>query len=235
MGPMRAPTPRDFLRVLALVYLVAFVSFGMQSLGLIGSHGILPVGEYLAAARRAGAVWQVPTLLWLNSSDAALAAVWILGVICSLIALFLPWRRAALAACLVLWLSVCAVGQDFLSFQWDTLLLEAGFLALFADDSPLRVWLFRWLIFRLMFSSGAIKLLSRDPTWSGLTALSYHYETQPLPTPAAWYMYQLPMAFQKASTLVVLIAELAVPFLFLCRGPSGERERGSPSGCRSSS
>jgi lipase maturation factor 1 len=219
MGPMRAPKPSDFLRILGLVYLVAFVSFGMQAAGLIGSRGILPIREYLDAAGQVGAGWEVPTVLWLRSSDAALAAVWILGVICSLAAVFLPWQRSALAGCLVLWLSLCSVGQDFLSFQWDILLLEAGFLALFADDSPIRVWLFRWLIFRLMFSSGIIKLVSQDPTWRGLTALSYHYETQPLPTPAAWYMSQLPMAFQKASTLFVLIAELAVPFLFFLPRP----------------
>jgi hypothetical protein len=158
-------------------------------------------------------------VLWLSAGDTALAAVWILGALCALAAVFLPWQRAALAGCLVLWLSLCAVGQDFLSFQWDLLLLEAGFLAIFADDSPIRVWLFRWLIFRLMFSSGAMKLLSGDPTWRGLTALTYHYETQPLPTPPAWYMHQLPLAFQKASTLFVLIAELAVPLLFFLPRP----------------
>ncbi|MGO9263084.1 MAG: lipase maturation factor family protein [Bryobacteraceae bacterium] len=217
--PARPPTPQDFLRILGLIYLVAFLSFGHQAPGLIGSHGILPVREYLDAAREAGAFLQVPTVLWLSAGDNALAAVWILGALCALAAVFLPWQRAALAGCLVLWLSLCAVGQDFLSFQWDLLLLEAGFLAIFADDSPIRVWLFRWLIFRLMFSSGAMKLLGGDPTWRGLTALTYHYETQPLPTPPAWYMHQLPLAFQKASTLFVLIAELAVPLLFLAPRP----------------
>ncbi len=211
---MRAPTPSDFLRILGLIYFVAFVSFGTQAAGLIGSHGILPVGEYLQAAGHSGAGWEVPTLLWLRSTDAAVAAVWILGAVCALAAVFLPWQRTALAGCLILWLSICSAGQDFLSFQWDMLLIETGFLALFADDSPIRVWLFRWLIFRLMFSSGVIKLLSHDTTWSGLTALTYHYETQPLPTPPAWYIQQLPVAFQKASTLLVLVAELAVPFLF---------------------
>jgi hypothetical protein len=216
---LRPPTPQDFLRILGLVYLVAFLSFGTQAAGLIGSHGILPIHEFLDAARQAGATWEVPTVLWIRSGDTALAAVWILGALCSLAAIFLPWQRTALAGCLVLWLSLCAVGQDFLSFQWDTFLLETGFLALFADASPIRVWLFRWLMFRLMFSSGAIKLLSHDSTWWGLTALTYHYETQPLPTPAAWCMQQLPVAFQKASTLFVLIAELAVPFLLFLPRP----------------
>jgi lipase maturation factor 1 len=208
---------RDFLRVLGCVYAIAFVSFGVQAMGLIGSRGILPAGEYLRAAREAAgaaAYWDVPSLLWLNASDPALHAAWILGALCAFAAVAGWWQRTALAACLVLWLSICAVGQDFLSFQWDVLLLEAGFLAVFADDSPIRVWLFRWLLFRLIFFSGVVKLLSGDAAWRNLTALRYHYETQPLPTPLAWYMHQLPMGFQKASTGLVLFAELAVPFLF---------------------
>ncbi len=216
----RLPKPvtiRNFLRVLGCIYGVAFVSFGVQAMGLIGSRGILPAVEYLRTVREgagAAAYWEVPSLLWLNASDTAIHAAWILGTLCALAAVA-GWRqRTALAGCLVLWLSICAVGQDFLSFQWDVLLLEAGFLAVFADDSPIRVWLFRWLLFRLMFFSGAVKLLSGDPAWRNLTALRFHYETQPLPTPLAWYMHQLPMGFQKASTLVVFFAEIAAPFLF---------------------
>jgi hypothetical protein len=206
-----------FLSLLGLVYFIAFTSFGIQAIGLIGSHGILPVGDFFRAVREATGRadwWDVPSLLWLNSSDAAVRALWILGALAALVAVVGRWQRTALAICLVLWVSVCAAGQDFLSFQWDILLLEAGFLAVFADRSPVRVWLFRWLIFRLMFFSGAVKLLSHDPTWRDLTALSFHYETQPLPTPAAWYLDQLPMAFQKASTLFVFLVELVVPFLF---------------------
>ena len=133
------------------------------------------------------------------------------------------WQKAALAVCFVLWLSLCSAGQDFFSFQWDVLLLEAGFLALFADARPVRVWLYRWLLFRLMFFSGAVKLLSHDPSWANLTALGFHYETQPLPTPLAWLVYQLPAAAQKVCTAVVLAVELAVPFLFL--GPWRQARR----------
>jgi len=208
---------RTFWRVLGFIYFIAFTSFGVQASGLVGSHGILPYAAFLAQVRQAmgrGAYWEVPSVLWLNWSDAALAAVWIVGALCALVAIFGPFQRVALAACLVLWLSLCSVGQDFLSYQWDTLLLEAGFLAIFADSSPVRIWLFRWLIFRLMFFSGVGKILSGDPTWRGLTALSYHYQSQPLPTPLAWLMDQLPLWFQKASTAFTLIAEIPVPFLF---------------------
>ena len=209
---------RTFLRVLGFIYFIAFTSFGVQASGLIGSHGILPYAPYLSGMRQAlgrAAFWDVPTVFWLNSSDVALAAVWIAGAMCALAVALGHAQRVLLTACLVLWLSLCAVGQDFLSFQWDVLLLEAGFLAIFADDSPVRIWLFRWLIFRLMMFSGLGKLLSGDPTWRGLTALSYHYQTQPLPTPLAWYIHQLPFSFQKLSTAFTLAAEILVPLLFL--------------------
>jgi lipase maturation factor 1 len=217
-GLARFATVRNFLRVLGAIYGIAFLSFGAQAAGLIGSHGILPVADFLQAVRDSlgpRAAQEVPTVLWASASDAALAAVWILGLAAALAAVFSPWPRVALAVCLVLWLSLCAAGQDFLSFQWDVLLLEAGFLALFADARPVRVWLFRWLLFRLMFFSGMVKLLSHDASWSNLTALQYHYWTQPLPTPAAWWMEQLPPWFQKLSTALVLACELPAPFLFL--------------------
>jgi lipase maturation factor 1 len=208
---------RAFLRVLGFIYFIAFTSFGVQASGLIGARGILPYGEYLMAMRPSlgrAAYWEIPTVLWLNHSDAALAAVWIAGSLCALAAVLGYRQRTALALALVLWLSLCAVGQDFLSYQWDVLLLEAGFLAIFLDDSPVRIWLFRWLIFRLMIFSGLGKLLSGDPNWRNLTALTYHYHTQPLPTPLAWLMDKLPLAAQKASTVFVFVAEIGAPLLF---------------------
>jgi hypothetical protein len=200
---------------LGFIYFVAFTSFGVQIPGLIGSHGIEPASEFLDAFR-GGRIpfWDLPTMFWWSANDSVLRAGWIAGALLSLAAIFTPWRRAALAGCLVLWISFCVVGQDFLSFQWDSLLCETGFLAIFADDSRERIWLFRWLFFRLMFLSGAVKLLSGDPSWRNLTAMHFHYETQPLPTPLAWYMYQLPMPFQRLSTAFVFFAELIVPLFF---------------------
>ena len=218
-------------RLIAFVYFIAFTSWGVQAAGLIGSHGILPAAQFFQAAREqygSSAYSLAPSLFWLNSGDAALTAGWIAGAIFALAAMFAPWKwamRMALALCLVLWLSLSSAGQDFLSFQWDILLSEAGFLALFADDTPVRIWLFRWLAFRLMFYSGVVKLASGDPNWRNLTALHYHYETQPLPTPLAWYMAQLPMWFQKLSTAFTFVAELAAPFLFF--GPRKVRYVGA--------
>jgi hypothetical protein len=120
----------------------------------------------------------------------------------------------ALVLLFPLYLSLVSAGQVFMAFQWDILLLEVGFLAIFLSfPGPVMVFLFRALLFRLMFLSGAVKLLSGDPTWRGLTALNFHYETQPLPTWTSWYMHQLPEWFQKTSVAANLFIELAVPFL----------------------
>lgn len=207
-----------FLRTLGLIYLFAFVSFGLQITGLIGSHGILPVADFLQAVReRLGlsGYWRVPTLFWLNASDLFLQLVPAAGAILALLLILGLSHRLILALLFIMYLSLVSAGQDFMAFQWDILLLETGFLAILASPaSPVTVWLFRWLLFRLMFLSGAVKLLSGDPTWRHLTALQYHFETQPLPTVLGWMMHQLPAWFHRLSVVVVFIIELAVPFLF---------------------
>jgi predicted DCC family thiol-disulfide oxidoreductase YuxK len=217
-----------FLRLLAAIYLIAFSSVAVQITGLIGSRGILPLGGYLAAVSRALGVrryWAMPSIFWLAHGNWFLKAVCITGAAMAawllLGILKAAWERALLACLYILYLSLCTAGQDFLSFQWDSLLLEAGFLAIFLGNSKFVVILFRWLLFRLMFLSGVVKLTSHDPVWRDWTALAFHYMTQPLPTPLAWYMYQLPLWFQRFSTASVLSIELAIPFLFFA--PRGWR------------
>ena len=216
-----AQTEWLFLRMLAIIYLIAFGSLAVQIKGLIGARGILPLGGYLAAVSKAlGArgYWSIPTIFWLAHGDWFLRAVCLAGVAISIA--LLPgivkgaWERLLLITLYVLFLSLCTAGQDFLSFQWDSLLLETGFLAIFLGDSKFVVLLFRWLLFRLMFLSGAVKLTSHDPVWRDWTALAYHYMTQPLPNPMAWFMYQLPLSVQRFSTAVTLFIELVIPFLF---------------------
>ncbi len=205
-----------FLRLLGLIYLLAFFSLATQLRGLIGAAGITPAWFYLQAARQAlglSAYARVPTVFWFGSSDAALTGVCYAGILLSLMLLGgLSWRPV-LAALYLLYLSFSSVGQEFLSFQWDALLVETGFLALFLGRSRLPVLMFRWLLFRLMFLSGAVKLLSHDPSWRSLTALNFHYFTQPLPTPVAWYLQQAPPWFQTISTLFVFVVELGLPVL----------------------
>ena len=207
-----------FLRLLGLIYLIAFLSFGVQASGLIGSHGILPASDFLRAAREhlgTARFWSVPTFLWLNTSDAMIRTIWVAGVICSLVLCTGINSRLVRVALFFLYLSLVSTGQVFMSYQWDALLLEAGFLTIFLGSSKLIVKLFRWLLFRLVFLSGAVKLLSHDPTWHNFTALPVHYETQPLPTPVAWYFYQFPPTLQRVSVGFVFFVELLIPFLIL--------------------
>ena len=246
MGEASSPRPEPsewvrevFLRLLAAVYLIAFISFWVQAEGLVGVHGILPIQDLLALAReRLGPsrYWVFPTVFWLGDGDAALHVVCAAGTAFALLAALGRARPLVMLALWGLYLSLTVAGQDFLSFQWDVLLLEAGLLAVFlAPRGVLRrrpglpplliVWMYRWLLFRLMFGSGLVKLTSGDPTWRGLTALQYHYETQPLPTPLAWYMHQLPAGIQKACTAFTLFIEIIVPFLFL--GPKRARLAGA--------
>jgi hypothetical protein len=220
-----------FLRLLGLIYLIAFASLAVQLPGLVGPHGLLPAGQYLEWAHTiygARAYRLLPTLAWLGAGDTALhllawggvgLAVLLIAGIAPMLVLALLW------AC---YLSLVVVGQDFLSFQWDALLLETGLLAILyaparwlpsltRERSPslFAHWLLLWLLFRLMFLSGATKLLSGDPTWRNLTALDYHFETQPLPPWTAWYAHHLPESLHRAATLGMFVVELGVPWLVL--------------------
>ena len=206
-----------FLRGLGLVYLAAFASVAVQITGLVGSAGILPLQSWLNTVRdqTGGAAWfELPTLFWLDAGDAALVAGAVAGMVLALLVVIGRMVRSALAGAFVLYLSYFHAGQDFMMFQWDLLLLEAGFLAMFLPGgSRIVIWLFRWLAFRFMFMAGAVKLLSGDPTWRDLTALQYHFETQPLPTPLAWYAAQLPHWLLAGGTAATLAIEVGVVFL----------------------
>lgn len=230
-----------FLRSLGVVYLVAFVSLWCQVDGLIGSGGIAPAAEYLdrvgqtlAASERGNeAFWLLPTICWINADDVMLHAMCAVGVVLSVLLII---GFAPICVLMLLWidyLSLVLVGQDFFSFQWDILLLETGFMAMFVAPahmwprlsgarlpSPAGLLLLRFLLFKLMFLSGITKLLSGDMTWWRLTALEVHYFTQPLPTSLAWHAHHLPAWIGGFSVAVMYIIEIIVPFfIFGSRGP----------------
>lgn len=224
-----------FLRVLGIIYLIAFISLWVQVKGLMGGGGILPAREYLDALRPHYGPERysiIPTVFWFGASDVALQLACGLG---ALAAVLLVLGIAPLPCLVVLWvlyLSLTSVGRDFLSFQWDVLLLEVGFLAIFlaplgflpglAQETavpPLILLLFWWLLFRFMFESGIVKLLSGDSSWKDLSALDYHYFTQPLPVWTSWYMHHLPAWFQRLSTLFMYAVELLLPFLLFTVRP----------------
>jgi len=206
-----------FLRLFGAIYLFAFASLGVQILGLIGAGGILPVDEYLTAARQGWGVvayWRLPTVFWLATSNSVLIFTTIVGGALAALILLDRWVRLSLVGSFLLYLSLVYAGQIFTNFQWDLLLLESGFLAIFLTlHSRVVVWLYRWLLFRFLFLAGAAKLLSGDPTWRKLTALDYHFWTQPLPTPVAWYAARLPHRVLAGATAATLVIELGVAFL----------------------
>ena len=202
--PSYVISARIFARALAVIYAFAFASFGMQVRGLIGSDGILPAGDFLAAVRaNYGRVfWRVPTVFWWAHSDFALLSIAWGGFAIALVLTIArrPEGGYAKVAFALLWfyyLSLVMAGQIFMSYQWDLLLLEAGFLTMFLRPALPRIWLFQWLTFRLMFESGLVKIESHDPTWRNLTALAVHYQTQPLPTPLACICFNCRSGFRK--------------------------------------
>lgn len=220
-----------FLRLMGVIYFFAFLSLAYQAQGLWGSSGILPAADYLDVARKfydGAHLWKHPTVFWLNASDSFIQATTYVGMACGLVLMlgWLPWLM-----CLLLWvlyLSFIYIGQDFLSFQWDILLVEVGFLCIVLcpwrltigrEKRPvprLILLLLHVVLFKVMLQSGLVKLLSKDAAWLDLTALTYHYWTQPLPNPMSWFVHQLPLALQKFSCLMMFIIEVFVPcWIFL--------------------
>jgi Lipase maturation factor len=192
----------------------------VQAQGLIGSHGILPLNELVAdLAGRLGPqrFFLMPMLFWINDSDVATQTVCWAGAALSLMLVVGLWSRLSLALLYALYLSLFYAGGAFMTFQRDTFLLETGFVALLMSFVPTTgIWLSRWLLFRFLFMSGAVKLLSGDPNWWNLSALSYHFLTQPLPTPLAWYAAHLPPGLLKFATGGTFFIELGLPFLIFC-------------------
>jgi lipase maturation factor 1 len=218
-----------FLRLLAVVFLIAFVSYWVQLDGLIGSKGILPAADLMKSVRGLGAsgLWRAPTLCWLSASDAFLHSLAGAGTFLSLLLFAGMADGPVLLLLWAIYLSLVVAGQVFFSFQWDILLLETALTStLLAAWTPKPLlpsskervplgglWLVRALLFKLMFLSGITKLICLDPTWWSLTALDYHYVTQPLPVWTSYYAHHLPHGFQRASVAVMFVIELGVPFL----------------------
>jgi hypothetical protein len=210
-------------RGLGLVYLLAFVNALHQFPALLGEHGLLPATRFLRVVRFPDA----PSLFHLGYSDRLLRTFAGIGIVLSL-AIMLGAPQAGplwvpMVVWLVLWilyLSIVNVGQRFYSFGWESLLLEAGFLAVFlgnARTAPpwLVILLFRWLALRVELGAGLIKLRG-DSCWRDLTCMEYHHETQPMPNPLSWYFHRLPRGLHRIEVLGNYLAQLVAPLaLFL--------------------
>lgn len=222
-------TRRLFLTLLGSVYLCAFLSFWSQLDGLVGSNGISPASELLEQVRERHPLDYIrllPSLCWLSSSDAFLHGLCAMGTLLSVLLITGIASLPATAGLWALYLSLVKIGPDFMSYQWDALLLETGFLAILlsppsllpgptreAAPSPTVLLLLRLVLFKLMFFSGVVKLSSGDPSWWELSAMSFHYQTQPLPTWTSWWMHHLPGWFHQAEVVATFAIELAVPWL----------------------
>lgn len=223
-----------FLRTLAVIYFSAFYSLLFQIKGLIGSQGILPAREYLAAvahAYPATKLWFAPTLFWISTSSPALMIVTWIGLLASVIAFLNLWPRLSFFVCFLCFLSFVSAAGEFSNYQSDGMLLEAGFIALFfvprglmpglglsTPPSRASLFLLQWEWFRIYFESGMVKLLSGDRQWRTLTAMDEYYQNGPLPTWVGWYVEHLPHWFHAASVVGTLALELVLVWmLFLPR------------------
>lgn len=186
-------------RGIGLVFLIAFFSFTTQALGLIGSQGISPLINFKASLSDQlgwSRFWYAPMVFWFNSSDFFIQLVGCIGMLFAVMLSFNILPRMSLLILYVLYLSYIYAGQVFMSFQWDLLLVEIAPLAIILLSLPsLGIWLMRWLLFRFMFAAGLVKIMSGDHSWLDLTALNFHFFTQPLPSPLAWYADQLQDSF----------------------------------------
>jgi Lipase maturation factor len=215
-----------FERALAAVYLVAFIAAANQFVPLLGERGLLPVPRFV----RLVPFWAVPSLFFFAPRDVAFRTAAWLGVGLSALALSgypqqwgTAWSATVWAALWILYLSFVNVGQTFYGFGWESLLLETGFLAIFAGGSEttpnvLVIWMWRWVLFRDMFGAGLIKLRG-DPCWRDLTCLHYYFETQPIPNPLSWHFHHFPSIVKRAGVAFNHVAELAVPFLYFAPQP----------------
>lgn len=213
-------------RLLGFIYFWAIGAFLFQILGLLGQNGILPIKHYLDHFRThypKKRFFYIPSLFWVNSSDKALMGLTIAGTLFSVLLMLGFYPSLFLALLFLIYVSIVSVGQEFLSFGWESFLLEITFYAFFVSLTPvpnLMMWIcLNVLLFRFHIQAGACKLQSYDRSWRDLTALWFHYQSQPLPNTWAWYVYKWPLGFHRASTFFMFFVELAVPFgLFLTEG-----------------
>ena len=217
------------LRAIGLVSLCAFVSLHVQIAGLFGAHGIDPMALRLErlASQLESPMMQAPTLFgWFGGSDLAMSLTCIVGELASVAMIFAALGPIAPLIAYAAYLSFVSLGAPFLPLQWDTLLTESLIVAAIASPWTMRPVAFTkphpphpialfalWLLVgRLMFAAGYVKLASGDDVWRDLTALDYHFETQPLPTRAGYLLHFGPAFLRRAGVVMTFVVELVLPF-----------------------
>lgn len=230
--PAPAWTWGVFTRLLGVVYAIAFASLRGQVVALAGRDGVSPVAQALRAiaadfSSPARFVY-FPTLLWFGAGDRALRAIPTLGVAAGLwVMLGAPCTPLALALCWALYLSL-DVAVDF-ERPWDTLLLEAGLLAVClpplhalptlaaTSAAPAAIgWAYRWLLFRVMVGFGKQKFARSSRR--DLDYLQNFFVNQPMPTPLGYLAHRLPRWMLRAGLAVTFVVEIVLPALVFFTG-----------------
>jgi hypothetical protein len=233
-------TYRHFYQSIGIIYLIAFLSLYSQFRGLVGYNGILPISNVFEKYHQSLDNQDVDVYFYeflKHGNLLVLAPVFGLTVDCTCeVLLWFGMISSCFLSCgyinfvfyLISWLSYVSLvhaGQTFLSFQWDILLCETGFLCVLStfffriEQSSIPMWNFRFLAWKLMLLSGVVKLQSRCPTWENLTALEYHFATQCIPTPLAWYAHQLPSFVLRIAVALTLLIEIPLTFLLVVPFP----------------
>lgn len=223
------------LRAFGVVATFATASLWAQLSGLFGSQGIAPIAETMESLHSGNvSFWSTPTLLWLGHSDFALhglAALCVVASVCMAAGLAPRWASALLFVC---WLSLVQVAAPFLNFQWDILLVETSLLMAMLAPAGLRPfhastfseprWPIRFalavLACKVTLGSGIVKLISGDQSWRDLTALTYHWWSQPLPTWTSVIANEWPLGIQKLLCAVMFVLEVPIPLLALGPRPA---------------
>jgi len=213
-------------RGIGFIYLIAFLVVVNQFRPLCGGKGLLPVSRFLQATT----FRESPSIFFFLPKDGAFAFFGWCGVLLAILATTGLSERFGTGISMTVWLllwvlylSFVNIGQTFYGFGWESILLESGFLAIFlgaahAEPSAVLIWLFRWVLFRVIFGAGMIKLRG-DPCWQDLSCLDYHFETQPMPNPLSWYFHWLPGWLHKTGVLFNHLVEVVAPFCYFAPQP----------------
>jgi hypothetical protein len=209
-------------RFIGIIYFISFGAFAFQIKGLLGSNGILPIKSYLEALKLyygKKAIYFSPSIFWYKNNDSFLLFIMYIASLMGLCLAFSPWpllSSVLLFILCILQLSLLNVGQSFLGFGWELYMIQITigtfFLSFTSPPNFLNLISLNLLLFAIHFEAGVSKLKSRDINWRNLTAVSYHYQSQPIPNTLAWYMHKLPTSIHKLSCVYLFFVELIAPF-----------------------
>jgi len=227
------------LRAVGIVYVIIFAGIISEGQALIGPHGLAPIAELLGKMQRAfphslEPLVLAPSLFWLGSGTGMIAALEWIGLAAAIALILNLWPRMALFVCWLIFLSFVAAWGIFSPAQLDDLMLEtallcipfapAGFrpgLGAASPPRPIAIFTIRWLLFRIMFESGLIKIIAGDPHWHDLTAMDVMYEMAPFPTILGYLDHQLPHAYHLLEIALTFAAELVAPLVVVFAGRRG--------------